>query len=156
MMAGLVGKKAPAFKLESVKGTVTLANFAGKYLVLYFYPRDNTPGCTTEALAFRDARAKLAKKGAVVVGVSKDSLASHTRFADKCSLDFPLLSDPDGKTIQAYGAWGEKVLYGKRSEGILRTTVIIAPDGKIAHVFEKVKVAGHADAVLDKLDELRG
>lgn len=151
-----IGKKAPPFKLDSAKGPVASADFAGKYLVLYFYPRDSTPGCTTEAMAFRDARARLAKRGAVVVGVSKDSLASHEKFSAKCELDFPLLSDPEGKVIRAYGAWGEKVLYGKKSEGILRTTVIIDPDGKVARVFEKVKVAGHADAVLEALAELQG
>ncbi len=156
-MAALApGKKAPPFKLESSEGTVSNADFAGKWLVLYFYPRDLTPGCTTEAMAFRDARAALKKRGAVVVGVSKDSVASHQKFAQKCELDFPLLSDPEGKVIRAYGAWGEKVLYGKKSEGILRSTVIIDPDGKVARVFEKVKVAGHADAVLAALDELRG
>ena len=100
-MAIPVGKRAPAFTLESAKGTVMLADFAGKYLVLYFDTRDNTPACTTEALALRTAKAKLAKKGAVVVGVSKDSRASHTERADQRSLDFPLLPDPDGTTAQA-------------------------------------------------------
>jgi peroxiredoxin Q/BCP len=149
-----VGKKAPAFKLDSPAGPVSLADFAGKWLVLYFYPRDLTPGCTTEAMAFRDAKKQLAKKNAIVVGVSKDSVASHQKFADKCSLDFPLLSDPDKQAIEAYGAWGEKVLYGKKSEGILRSTVIVDPAGKVAKIFPKVKVAGHADAVLAALDEL--
>jgi peroxiredoxin Q/BCP len=148
------GKKAPAFNLESPAGRVALADYAGKWLVLYFYPRDLTPGCTTEAMAFRDARKKLAARNAAVVGVSRDSLALHERFAAKCELDFPLLSDPEGKTIRDYGAWGEKVLYGKRSEGILRTTVIIDPGGKVARVFPRVKVAGHADEVLAALDEL--
>lgn len=149
-----VGKKAPAFKLESARGPVSLGDFAGKWLVLYFYPRDNTPGCTLEAQAFQGAKVKLAAKNAVVVGVSRDSLASHQKFADKCGLDFALLSDPDKQAIEAYGAWGEKVLYGKKSEGILRTTVIVDPAGKVARVFEKVKVNGHADAVLAALDEL--
>jgi thioredoxin-dependent peroxiredoxin len=148
------GKKAPAFELESPAGKVSLADLAGKYVVLYFYPRDLTPGCTTEAMAFRDAAKQLAKRNAVVVGVSKDSLASHEKFAAKCGLPFPLLSDPDGKVLRAYGAWGEKVLYGKKYDGILRSTVIIDPKGKVAKVFEKVKVAGHAAEVLAALDEL--
>lgn len=149
------GKKAPAFQLESPAGKVSLADFSGKFVVLYFYPRDLTPGCTTEAMAFRDAGKELKKRNAVVLGVSRDSLASHEKFATKCELPFPLLSDPDAKVIKAYGAWGEKVLYGKRSEGILRTTVIIDPDGKVGKVFEKVKVAGHAEAVLAALDEMK-
>jgi peroxiredoxin Q/BCP len=149
------GKKAPAFQLESPEGKVALGDFAGKYLVLYFYPRDLTPGCTTEAMAFRDASRELAKRDAVVVGVSKDSLASHKKFAEKCELAFPLLSDPEAKVIRAYGAWGEKVLYGKKSEGILRTTVIVDPQGKVAKVFSKVKVAGHAAEVLAALDALK-
>jgi thioredoxin-dependent peroxiredoxin len=148
------GTKAPPFKLPSASGPVSLSDFAGKYLVLYFYPRDLTPGCTTEAVAFRDAREELARRNAVVVGVSRDSVASHGKFAAKCELDFPLLSDADGEVIRAYGAWGEKVLYGRRSEGILRTTVIVGPDGKIARVFPRVKVAGHAAAVLAALDQL--
>jgi peroxiredoxin Q/BCP len=148
------GKKAPAFKLQSPDGEVKLADFAGRYLVLYFYPRDNTPGCTTEAMGFRDAAKALAKRRAQVVGVSRDSVASHKKFADKCALGFPLLSDPEGEVIRAYGAWGEKVLYGKRSEGILRSTVIIDPEGKVARVFPKVKVAGHVDEVLAALAEL--
>jgi peroxiredoxin Q/BCP len=148
------GTKAPAFALDSAAGKVKLRDFAGKWLVLYFYPKDLTPGCTTEAMAFRDAAGELSKRDAVVVGVSKDSVASHERFAAKCELGFPLLSDPGGEVIRAYGAWGEKVLYGKRSEGILRSTVIIDPKGKVARVFPKVKVAGHAAEVLAALDEL--
>jgi peroxiredoxin Q/BCP len=150
------GRKAPAFSLESAAGRVSLSDFAGKWLVLYFYPKDLTPGCTTEALAFREARRKLAARDAAVVGVSRDSVASHEKFAAKCALDFPLLSDPEGKTIRAYGAWGEKVLYGKKSEGILRSTVIIDPAGKVARVFPRVKVAGHADEVIAALDALKG
>jgi peroxiredoxin Q/BCP len=148
------GSKAPAFKLpssENAGDVVSLADYAGKTVVLYFYPRDNTPGCTREAEAFRDAAAALKKKGAVVLGVSKDSVASHCKFRDKYSLNFPLLSDADGKVIEAYGAWGEKSLYGKKSMGIIRTTVIIGPDGKVKKIFPKVKVDGHADAVLASL-----
>jgi len=145
------GSKAPAFKLPSSVNdgdVVSLADYAGKTVVLYFYPRDNTPGCTREAEAFRDAAAALKKKNAVVLGVSKDSVASHCKFRDKFDLNFPLLSDADGKVIEAYGAWGEKTLYGKKSMGIIRTTVVIGPDGKVKKIFPKVKVDGHADEVL--------
>jgi peroxiredoxin Q/BCP len=146
------GQKAPAFTLESSDGEkVSLADFAGQTLVIYFYPRDLTPGCTREAEAFRDAAAALKRKKAAVVGVSKDSVASHCKFRDKHALNFPLLSDPDGAVIEKYGAWGEKTLYGKKSMGIIRTTVIIGPDGKVRRVFPKVKVDGHADEVLQAL-----
>jgi peroxiredoxin Q/BCP len=143
------GQKAPAFKLPADDGrTLSLGDFAGQTVVLYFYPRDNTPGCTIEAEAFRDVARQLAKKHAVVLGVSKDSIASHCKFRDKYKLNFPLLSDADGKVLEQYGAWGEKVLYGKKSMGIIRSTVIIGPDGKIKKIFPKVKVAGHAEEVL--------
>ena len=146
------GTKAPAFSLESDDGgKVSLADLKGKKVVLYFYPRDNTPGCTLEAQGFRDAAAQLKKKGAVVLGVSRDSINSHCKFRDDHKLNFRLLSDPDAKAIKAYGAWGEKNMYGKKTEGILRTTVIIDEDGKVAKVFPKVKVAGHVDAVLGAL-----
>ena len=143
------GAKAPAFTLESDDGgKVSLADLKGKKVVLYFYPRDNTPGCTLEAQGFRDAAARLKKKGAVVLGVSRDSIASHCRFRDQHALNFRLLSDPDARAIKAYGAWGEKNMYGKKTEGILRTTVVIDEDGKVAKVFPKVKVAGHVEDVL--------
>jgi peroxiredoxin Q/BCP len=146
------GQKAPAFKLEADDGKqLSLADFSGKNVVLYFYPRDNTPGCTREAEAFRDVAAALKKKNAVVLGVSKDSIASHCKFRDKYKLNFPLLSDPDGKVLEKYGAWGEKVMYGKKMMGIIRSTVVIGPDGKIKKVFPKVKVDGHADEVLEVL-----
>lgn len=146
------GQKAPAFSLPSDSGDdVALKDFAGKNVVLYFYPRDSTPGCTREAEAFRDELAKFKKKNAVVLGVSKDSVESHCKFRDKYKLTFPLLSDKEGKVIDAYGAWGEKVLYGKKSMGIIRTTVVIGPDGKVKKIFPKVKVDGHADAVLAAL-----
>jgi peroxiredoxin Q/BCP len=150
-----VGKKAPAFKLPGSSGkTLGLADFAGLKLVIYFYPRDNTPGCTTEALGFRDAAAALKKLGAAVVGVSKDSVDSHCKFIGKHTLGFELLSDPDGAIIEKYGAWGEKNMYGKKSMGIVRTTVLIDADGVVRKVFPKVKVAGHVDAVLAALAEL--
>ncbi|HET6611426.1 MAG TPA: thioredoxin-dependent thiol peroxidase [Kofleriaceae bacterium] len=144
------GRKAPAFSLPaSTGGKVKLSDFAGKTVVLYFYPRDNTPGCTTEANDFQAALPKLSRLGAQVLGVSRDSLESHEKFAGKFGLKFPLLSDPDHAVIDKYGAWGEKNMYGKKMMGIIRTTVVIGPDGKIAKVFPKVKVKGHADAVLE-------
>ena len=130
-----------------------LADYAGKKLVVYFYPRDDTPGCTREAQAFDQALSKFAKLGAAVVGVSKDSTASHCKFRDKYRLNFPLLSDPDTTVSQKYGAWGEKNMYGKKSMGIVRTTVIVGDDGKVQKVWRKVKVDGHVDAVLAALAE---
>jgi peroxiredoxin Q/BCP len=148
------GKSAPAFTLKSDDGEkLSLAGFKGRYLVVYFYPRDDTPGCTLEAQGFNKALAQLDKLGAAVVGVSKDSLESHCKFRDKYKLKFPLLSDPDGKTIEKYGAWGEKNMYGKKSMGIVRSTVIVDPDGKVAKVFPKVRVDGHVEAVIDAIKQ---
>ena len=151
-----VGNKAPAFSLDSSDGgKVSLKDLAGRYAVIYFYPKDSTPGCTTEALAFRDARAELDALGATVLGVSKDSIASHCKFRDKHGLDFPLLSDPDGTMIEAYGAWGEKKLYGRAFMGILRSTVVVGPDGRVVAHFPKVKVKEHAAEVLEALRAAR-
>lgn len=156
-MALEVGKKAPAFTLESSDGNrVKLSELAGKIVVLYFYPRDNTPGCTVEAEGFRDAVPALKKLGAVVLGVSKDSIASHCKFRDKYKLTFPLLTDPDGKTMEAYGAWGDKVLYGKKMKGIIRSTVLIDKAGKVARHWPKVSVKGHVDEVVEAVTELAG
>ena len=150
------GDKAPSFDLASDEGgKVSLRDFAGKALVLYFYPRDNTPGCTREAQAFTAARRTIEKAGGAVVGVSRDSLKSHQSFRDKCKLGITLLSDPDLSVHKAYGAWGEKTMYGKKIEGVLRSTFIVK-DGKIARVFPNVKVDGHADAVVTALGELSG
>nr|HEX4313538.1 peroxiredoxin [Kofleriaceae bacterium] len=144
-----VGKKAPAFALESSDGgKVKLSELAGKVVVLYFYPRDNTPGCTIEAEGFRDAVPALKRAGAVVLGVSKDSIASHCKFRDKYELTFPLLSDPDGGVLESYGAWGDKVMYGKKMKGIIRSTVLIGKDGKVVQHWPKVSVKGHVDEVL--------
>jgi thioredoxin-dependent peroxiredoxin len=149
-----VGKRAPAFKLPSADGSqVSLADFKGKNVILYFYPKDSTPGCTLEAQEFQKALPQLKKKNAVVLGVSRDSLASHCKFRDKYELTFPLLSDPEHGVLEAYGAWGEKTLYGKKSVGIIRTTVLIDDSGKVKKIFPKVKVNGHVEAVLQALAE---
>ena len=146
------GDKAPAFKLMDENGKpVSLPDFKGKKVVLYFYPKDATPGCTTQACAFRDNLSRLAKAGAAVLGVSADSAESHKKFKAKQGLNFPLLSDPDRKTIEAYGVWQEKSLYGRKFMGIVRSTFIIDENGRIAKVFPKVKVAGHVDEVLASL-----
>jgi peroxiredoxin Q/BCP len=152
-MAGLrEGDRAPAFALADASGKkVRLSDFAGKKVVLYFYPKDDTPGCTTEACGFRDAHAAIGKRNAVVVGVSPDPPERHAKFAAKHSLPFPLLCDPGHEAAEAYGAWGEKVLYGKKSTGILRTTVIIDERGTVEKIFRKVRAAGHAGEVLAAL-----
>ena len=141
-----VGKLAPDFTLESSTGkTVSLSDFKGSGVVLYFYPKDNTPGCTTEACDFRNQKERFDAKGIVILGVSKDSAKSHQSFINKHSLNFTLLSDPDGKVCQDYGAWGKKPT-GK--EGILRTTVIIDRKGKVVEIYPRVKVKGHVEEVL--------
>lgn len=147
------GKKAPAFTLEADDGSkVALGKLKGQNVVVYFYPRDNTPGCTLEAQDFNKALKKFEKRNTVVLGVSKDSIASHCKFRDKHKLKFPLLSDPEAKVIEKYGAWGEKNMYGKKMMGIIRTTVVIDAEGKVKRVFPKVKVKGHVDQVLAALD----
>jgi peroxiredoxin Q/BCP len=152
-----VGKKAPAFALESSEGgKVKLSDFSGTPVVVYFYPRDNTPGCTVEAEGFRDAYAKFKKLGVAVVGVSKDSIASHCKFRDKFKLNFPLLSDPEGKVLEAYGAWGDKVMYGKKMKGIIRSTVLIDGSGKVVHHWPKVSVKGHVAEVVEAVKALEG
>jgi peroxiredoxin Q/BCP len=144
------GDKAPSFSLVSDSGeTVRLADLKGKTVILYFYPRDDTSGCTTEACEFRDNWKAVLDAGAVVLGVSPDDAASHERFRRKYSLPFPLLVDQDHRVADAYGAWGEKSMYGRKYQGILRTTVIIDPGGNISRVFPKVKPRGHAAQVLD-------
>ncbi len=150
-----VGKKAPAFTLESSEGgKVKLADHAGKIVVVYFYPRDNTPGCTVEAQEFRDAIPTLTKLGAVVLGVSGDSIASHCKFRDKFELSFPLLSDADHEMMEAYGAWGDKTMYGKTKKGIIRSTVLIGTDGKVKQHWPKVSVKGHVAAVVEAVKAL--
>jgi peroxiredoxin Q/BCP len=146
------GDKAPAFELDSDAGAkVKLSDFAGKKLVIYFYPKDSTPGCTREAIGFSEALDRLAAAGASVVGVSKDSVKSHCSFRDKYSLKIPLLSDPTLSLHKAFGAYGEKTMYGKKVEGTIRSTFVVGPDGKITKVFPNVKVDGHVDQVLAAL-----
>jgi peroxiredoxin Q/BCP len=141
-MKSLEGKKAPAFSLEGSDGkTHSITDYAGKTVIIYFYPKDNTPGCTKEACGFRDLNKKLLSMNAVVLGVSKDSLASHDKFIDQFKLPFVLLSDPDTKMMNAYGAFGEKTLYGKTSLGTIRSTVVVGPDGKVIKHWPKVKEA---------------
>jgi peroxiredoxin Q/BCP len=149
------GRKAPDFTLESSEGkSVALKDLRGRPVVLYFYPKDDTPGCTREACDFRDSQAALKKAGAVVLGVSGDSVASHEKFKAKYKLTFPLLSDPDKAVAKKYGAWGEKVLYGKKTVGMIRSTFVIDGEGVVRKVFPRVKVDGHAEAVLGALGEL--
>lgn len=146
------GAKAPAFTLCDQNGQkVSLKDFKGKTVILYFYPKDMTPGCTQEACDFRDGAAKWKKKKAVVLGVSRDSQERHQKFIAKYELNFPLLADEDGKVCEAYGVWQQKSLYGKKFMGIVRSTFVIGPDGKIQKIFDKVKVKGHSDAVFAAL-----
>ncbi len=146
------GQPAPDFNLPDQDGKdVSLAKLRGTPVVLYFYPKDNTPGCTKEACAFRDARAEYEKAGATVLGVSPDSTASHRKFADKFELPFTLLADTEKAVCQLYGVWKEKNMYGKKSMGVERTTFVIGPDGIVHKVFRKVKVDDHSDAVLEAI-----
>lgn len=145
--------KAPDFSLTDSDGKVhSLADYAGKWLVLYFYPKDDTPGCTTEACSLRDARDDIAALGAEVVGVSMDDASAHEKFKAKHSLNFTLLSDPDRKVIDAYGAWGKK-MFG--NEGILRRTFIIDPSGTVVKVYGRVTPLGHGDQVVRDLKTLQ-
>ena len=144
-----IGQPAPAFALPASNGQeIALKDYHGQVIVLYFYPKDNTPGCTKEACAFRDSYAKLKRSGAVILGVSPDSLMSHDRFIAKYELPFLLLSDEDKKVCRAYGVWVKKNLYGKEYLGVARTTFIIDKKGHIAHIFAKVKPDGHDEEVL--------
>ena len=146
------GQPAPDFTLPSdTEGDVTLSALTGRPVVLYFYPKDDTPGCTTEACDFRDRMARIAAAGATVLGVSRDTVKRHAGFRGKYSLNFPLLSDAEGEVHRLYGAWGEKTMYGKKVEGTIRSTFVVGPDGRVTHVWPTVKVAGHVDAVLAAL-----
>ena len=144
-----VGQKAPVISALGSDGkTVKLSAFEGKTVVLYFYPKDNTSGCTTEACGFRDTHARLRRAGVVVIGVSPDSTESHLKFIDKYDLPFLLIADTDKEVCNAYGVWQQKTMAGRKYMGVVRTTFIIDGQGKIAHVFEKVKAAGHEEEVL--------
>lgn len=146
------GDRIPDVELVDQNGdAVALSSFRGKTLVVYFYPKDSTPGCTVEACGFRDAYGRILAAGAAVVGISADSPKSHRNFADKQALPFTLLSDPDKVAIKAFGAWGEKRMYGKAYEGIIRSTFVVGPDGVISKVFPKVTPKGHADEILAAL-----
>jgi peroxiredoxin Q/BCP len=148
------GKKAPAFALVDENGkSVRLADFAGKNVVLYFYPKDDTPGCTKEACGFRDLWKEIQKKNAVVLGVSPDGGAAHQKFRAKYKLPFTLLSDPDKKVMTSYGAFGEKTMYGKKVQGVIRSTVWIGPDGKVVKHWARVpKAEEHPARVLEALE----
>jgi len=144
-----IGETAPAISLPRDGGeTVNLSDFAGKTVVLYFYPKDDTPGCTTEAIGFTERSDDFAAAGAVVLGVSKDSVKKHDKFIAKHDLKIALLSDENGDVCERYGTWVEKSMYGKTYMGIERATFLIGPDGKIAQIWPKVKVPGHVEAVL--------
>jgi len=154
-MAIKEGSKPPALKLPDADGRpVSLADFAGRHVVVYFYPRDDTPGCTKEACGFRDLSAKLKKQDVVVLGVSGDGAASHQKFAAKYKLPFTLLSDADKSTMKSWGAYGEKTLYGKKTVGVIRSTVWIGPDGKVRKHWKKVaSAAEHPAQVLAQIEE---
>ncbi len=155
-MSDLEGKKAPEFTLEGSDGTFhSLRDYAGKTVVLYFYPKDNTPGCTKEACGFRDLHRELLAMDAVVLGVSKDSLKAHGSFIEKFGLPFVLLSDLSTEVMKAYGAFGEKKMYGKTTQGTIRSTVIIAPDGRVVKHWPTVKKAeSHPQEVVEFLKAL--
>ena len=145
-----IGDNAPAFSLPRDGGAmVSLSDFTGKNIVLYFYPKDDTPGCTKEAIGFTESGAQFAETNTVVLGVSKDPVKKHDKFVSKYELEIPLLSDEDGDLCERYGTWVEKNMYGKTYMGIERATFLIDTSGKIAQIWRKVKVPGHVDAVLD-------
>lgn len=146
------GTIAPDFELESDSGeTVRLSDLRGRRVIVYFYPRDNTSGCTKEACGFRDRLPRFEEADVAVLGISPDSVASHQKFKAKHGLNFPLLADADHAVAEAYGAWGKKKMYGREYEGILRSTFVIAADGRVEGVYAKVKPAEHAEQLLDDL-----
>jgi peroxiredoxin Q/BCP len=148
------GDLAPDFSLPSDRGeTIRLSDLRGRRVVLYFYPKDDTSGCTAEACGFRDSMPAFEERNAVVLGVSPDSASSHERFRDKYDLNFPLLVDEDHSVAEAYGAWGRKKMYGREYEGVLRSTFVIGPEGRIEKTFRKVKPTDHAVEVLTELEE---
>lgn len=151
-----IGNKAPKVCLRATNGEMMdIKDHQGKWVVLYFYPRDNTPGCTREALDFSGALKDFHELNAVVMGVSPDSVESHQTFADKNNLDITLLSDPDRSVIESFKAWGLKTMFGKKSMGVKRSTFLIDPEGNVAHIWPDVKVKGHVNEVLERLRELQ-
>lgn len=151
-----IGQHAPDFSLADQTGqAISLSDHRGSPIILYFYPKDDTPGCTKEACAFRDAFAEYRKRGAVILGVSPDDPASHARFINKFDLPFTLVADPDHSTCEAYGVWKEKNMYGRKSMGVERTTFVIDAAGVVRAIFPRVKVDGHSDAVIAALDKLK-
>ena len=149
-----VGNKAPNFSLVANDGKkYSLKDFKGKKVVLYFYPKDDTSGCTAEACSFKDNLSDIKKKGAVVLGVSPDGLKSHEKFVSKYDLNFPVLSDESKEMLTEYGVWQEKSMYGRKYMGVVRTTYVIDENGKISHIFPKVKVDGHTEEILKALSE---
>ena len=151
-----VGDLAPDFQLPSTRGKqITLSELKGKDVILYFYPRDETPGCTAEACSFRDLEGDLSKAGAAILGVSTDSMASHEKFSGKHKLNFPLLSDETADVAKMYGAWKEKNMYGRRAWGVARTTYWIGPDRRIKKIYKKVDAAKHADEILSDIKASR-
>jgi len=150
-----IGKRAPSFTLQDENGSkVALSSLAGQWVVLYFYPKDDTPGCTVEACDFTSGLSKFEKMDAVVLGCSRDTPESHRKFIAKYKLKIKLLSDPEHTVMEKYGAWGEKNNYGKKTMGVIRSTVLIDPAGRVAHHWPNVKSAGHAEQVRSKLAEL--
>lgn len=150
-----VGEPAPAFTLPDQDGEpVSLSDFEGSPVVVYFYPKDDTPGCTTQACGIRDHWQELREAGAVVLGVSPDDPASHTRFREKYDLPHTLLADPDHQVMEAYEAYGEKVMYGKQVVGVKRSTVLVGPDGRVVKHWKRVQAKKHADQVLKALEDL--
>ena len=153
--ARMTSMKAPDFNLPDQDGNIhKLKDFKGKWLIVYFYPKDDTPGCTKEACIFRDASEDYKNLGVSIIGISKDSIKSHKKFIEKHQLNFPLLADEDGKVVESYGAWGEKSLFGVKYTGILRNTYLINPKGEIVKVYEKVKPEIHSEQILGDLKTL--
>jgi thioredoxin-dependent peroxiredoxin len=147
------GDRAPAFTLPDQDGAkVALAGLAGRPVVVYFYPADDTPGCTKEACQFNDNLRAFSRAGVTVLGISPDDAASHKKFRAKYKLTFPLLSDPGHKVMERYGAWGEKTLYGKKMVGVIRSTFLVGPDGKVQRAWYNVRADGHAEKVLAELE----
>ena len=151
------GMKAPLFTLPDKDGNdVSLESYRGRHVLVYFYPKDNTPGCTAEACSIRDSMPRFSELGLEVLGISADSAQSHKRFAEKHNLDFTLLTDADHAVMEAYGAYGEKMMYGKKTVGVIRSSFLIAPDGTVAKVWKKVNTKTHGEDVRKALEEIKG